>query len=198
MSMEHVEGATELMLQLEKLKTNVAKRVLRNGLAAGARIVAKGIKAQITKGRVRKRRRKTDDPKKRQHDRRKFAKTVGYTVAKDRAGAVAAKAGVRVGAGKKAVNATNWYGFLLALGTRRRFRRKSKSVVAATVRMYDPTKKRKYRAWAASVSTFNTGKITAEPWVRDGYAETESAAKDAITKRIGEGVVREVAKGNGS
>lgn len=196
---EVLEGATELLLQFENLEKAASKRIMRAALGAGLRVITKAIKKGVTKTRTKPR--KKDGRRSKNRDRRKFQRTIGYAVGKDRGGIVSAKSGVAVGSGRKGIKEDNWFGFMLSMGTRPRFRRvlKTKTVRrrkgSGRVKKIDAVTGRIYRAFAASVAVIPTGRIRAEDWVSPAYAASQSEAQAAIRKRVADGIVKEVSRG---
>lgn len=198
MSVELLEGATELLLQFETLSQQSSKRIMRAALGAGLRVIVAAIKAGIPKPRTRSR--KVGGRQSKNRNRRKFQRTIGQVVGKDRSGILQAKAGVGVGSGRKHVKEDNWYGFLLSMGTRQRFRRlkKTKSTKrrngSGRVRKIDSRTGRIYRAFAATIAVLPTGRIRAEDWVGPAFAASQSKASEAIKARVSDGILKEIGR----
>lgn len=198
MSVELIEGATELLLQFETLSQQASKRIMRAALGAGLRVIVAAIKYGIPKPRTQAR--KDGGRRSKNRNRRKFQRTIGSVVKKDRSGIVQAKAGVGVGSGRKHVKEDTWYGFLLSMGTRQRFRRLRKTKSAkptkgsGRVRKIDSTTGRIYRAFAATVAVLPTGRIRAEDWVGPAFAASQSKAQAAIKARVSDGILKEVGR----
>lgn len=183
-----VDGIANLDRRLKTLAVRVQKKLVRNALTAGLRIVAKAIKREV--------------PSKWKAGRR----AVGQSVKVDKSGLLVGKAGVGVGMKRRRAEKIN------ATAKAKRAGKDKKGVglgvanfhwfVMGTDPRYTGTKTGTARVNGIKTKTMRatgharkfTGRLKKTPIVRNGFRASKSEAAKVIKANFLSGVEREVAK----
>lgn len=176
MTIQAITGEKEIDRKLERLEKKSARKVARRAVNKSTRTVTNAIKQEAPKGRRHR------DALGRFATERKstvntLSKAIGQRALKksEAAGQVAAKTGVGVGKRKKKEGKRAPHAHLVALGTRRRKRRKVGGVFKGASRK-------------------STGRMPANDFVKRGYSKSKAIAFSELRKLVAEGIEKEANK----